>query len=269
MGIFDDEMLNMIVYAVTAVAAINWGLVGLTDTNLLADTLGLTGNSLNLAYLAIGAAGLLDAIGLLDDLDVVDISLSVATIAGALIALTVVGGAVGGLMVAPAAAAAPGAASGPTLDVTTDAANFSDVGNDTIADRTLMVDNSTRSIYVEIDNSSGNATAPVNVTVLAIDDQDVQSQVDKVQISAGSGSELYEYQNVSPDAHPEYRVLVEGNSTDVEPQTVTIGTVSEVAGGGGAFSLGGDVTIGGVSLPFGLALAAAALGVLLLVNRGS
>jgi hypothetical protein len=174
------------------------------------------------------------------------------------------------MMVAPAAAAAPGAASGPTLDVTSDAANFSDVGgNDTIADRTLMVDNSTRSLYVEVDNSSGNATAPVNVTVLAIDDQDVQSQVDKVQISAGSGSELYEYKNVSPSEYPEYRVLVEGNSTDVEPQTVTVGTVSEVAGGGGTFSLGGDVTIGGVSLPFGLALAAAAIGVLLLVNRGS
>jgi hypothetical protein len=153
-------------------------------------------------------------------------------------------------------------------DVTTDTANFSDVGNETLADQTLMVDNSTRSVYLEMDNSSGTANGTVNVTVYGIDESDVQTRVDRVQVSAGANStELYEYESLDTQTYDEYRVVAEGNSSFVDPDTLTIGTVSEVAGGGGTFSLGGDVDLAGYSIPFGVVGAIVVAGAVVLLGR--
>jgi uncharacterized membrane protein YuzA (DUF378 family) len=48
-------------WAITEIAALNWALVEFADTNLLTDTLGLSGDVLTGAFAAIGAAG---AVGL-------------------------------------------------------------------------------------------------------------------------------------------------------------------------------------------------------------
>jgi uncharacterized membrane protein YuzA (DUF378 family) len=56
--LFGDNM--MVLYAVwllVGLAALNWGLVEFADTNLLADTLGLSNDLLTGAYAVIGAAG--------------------------------------------------------------------------------------------------------------------------------------------------------------------------------------------------------------------
>jgi uncharacterized membrane protein YuzA (DUF378 family) len=44
-------------WLVTEIAALNWALVEFADTNLLTDTLGLSGDVLTGAFAAIGAAG--------------------------------------------------------------------------------------------------------------------------------------------------------------------------------------------------------------------
>lgn len=45
--------------AATGVAALNWGLVEFADTNLLSDTLGLSGDILTGAFAALGAFGVI------------------------------------------------------------------------------------------------------------------------------------------------------------------------------------------------------------------
>lgn len=51
-----------VVWALTAAAAINWGAVGLLDYNIATDLLGLASNNLDLAYMALGAAGVIDGL---------------------------------------------------------------------------------------------------------------------------------------------------------------------------------------------------------------
>jgi len=63
------DSLDVVAWLATAVAAINWGLVELSDTNLLSDTLGLSGETLTLAYLAIGVLGIVDLALLLGKLE--------------------------------------------------------------------------------------------------------------------------------------------------------------------------------------------------------
>lgn len=58
---FPDELM-FVVWALTAAAAINWGLVGLMDYNVAVDLIGLSGNNLELAYMALGVAGGIDAL---------------------------------------------------------------------------------------------------------------------------------------------------------------------------------------------------------------
>ncbi|MXR52314.1 hypothetical protein GRX03_11960 [Halovenus sp. WSH3] len=48
-------------WAITELAALNWGLVEFADTNLLTDVLGLSGDPLTVTFGVIGAAG---AVGL-------------------------------------------------------------------------------------------------------------------------------------------------------------------------------------------------------------
>jgi uncharacterized membrane protein YuzA (DUF378 family) len=53
-------LLEVIVWTTVAVSAINWGLVGLMDTNLLAEF--LEPELLRASYVVIGAAGAIDLV---------------------------------------------------------------------------------------------------------------------------------------------------------------------------------------------------------------
>jgi hypothetical protein len=134
-----------------------------------------------------------------------------------------------------------GASGSALADVTTDQANFTQVGNDTLADKKIAVSNDTRSLYVELDDTIGNASAPVNATIYGIDDQNVQTQVAKAQISPiDNGTEMWEYSALDPAKYPQYRIVVEGNSSQTSAEAVTVGKLQEVAGGSGGFSIGGS-----------------------------
>jgi hypothetical protein len=128
-----------------------------------------------------------------------------------------------------------------SADVVTDSANFTSVGNDTVVDTRLDVTNETRSVYVEYDNSSGNSTATVSATLYGLDEESVSTEIETVQVSpVADGVEMYEYTVTDSDktAYSEIRVVVEGNSTNVEEDAVSAGRIMEVAGTGGGL-LGG------------------------------
>jgi uncharacterized membrane protein YuzA (DUF378 family) len=55
------ENIRPVTWAVTEIAALNWAFVEFFNTNLLTDTLGLSGDILTGTFAAIGAAG---AVGL-------------------------------------------------------------------------------------------------------------------------------------------------------------------------------------------------------------
>lgn len=63
----DKPLAQLLAVLVAGVGALNWGLVEAFDTDLLIE-IGLTGNMLSYAYLAVGVAG---AIVLIDMLDIV------------------------------------------------------------------------------------------------------------------------------------------------------------------------------------------------------
>ncbi|MFC7077766.1 DUF378 domain-containing protein [Haloarcula halophila] len=54
-----DDYLNIGTWIVNAIAALNWGLVELTDTNLLTDTAGLDPSAAGMLYVVIGVSGVL------------------------------------------------------------------------------------------------------------------------------------------------------------------------------------------------------------------
>jgi hypothetical protein len=145
--------------------------------------------------------------------------------------------------------------------VSTDPANFSAVGNDTLSNQEFTVANDTRSLYVDLDNSEYNATEPVNATVYGVDSEGNETQVEQVQISAASGSvESYEYTSLDPAAYPSYRVEVTGNGSAIESPALDVGMVGRISGGGGL--LGGS-SIGGVPV---LVVIVAGAGYLLFVR---
>jgi len=51
------EKFRPATWAITEVAALNWGLVEFADTNLLTDVIGFSGDPLTAVFGAIGAAG--------------------------------------------------------------------------------------------------------------------------------------------------------------------------------------------------------------------
>lgn len=150
-----------------------------------------------------------------------------------------------GLVAVSLVAVALMAGSGAAV-VTTDETNFTAVGNDTLSNQEFAVDNDTRSLYVDLDNSTYNATSPVNVTVIGVADDGTETQVSKVQISAAADSvESYEYTGVDSSTYSTYRLEVVGTGTDIESQALDVGTVQKTSGGGGL--LGGG-SIGGIPI---------------------
>lgn len=64
--LLENETVQLAATALAAAGAINWGLIGFADTNVLVDTLELTGDNLTYAYGAIGAGGVVKANELLE-----------------------------------------------------------------------------------------------------------------------------------------------------------------------------------------------------------
>jgi uncharacterized membrane protein YuzA (DUF378 family) len=62
-----DNMVLLAIWVLVAIAAANWLLIGLNDTNLLAEV--LPADLLDLVYIAAGLAGILD---LLETFEIVD-----------------------------------------------------------------------------------------------------------------------------------------------------------------------------------------------------
>lgn len=130
--------------------------------------------------------------------------------------------------------------------VTTDEASFSAVGSDELHNSTFEVGAETQSLYVTLDNDEYNATEAANVTVYSVDNG-TETQVDKVQISATSGTvETYEYGSLDTSNVSKYRVTVTGNNSAIESGALDVGTIEKVSGGGGF--LGGSGSIGGAGL---------------------
>lgn len=125
----------------------------------------------------------------------------------------------------------------------------------TLADKTMAVDNDTRSVYAEITNvSDGNAT----VEVYGVDEDGFSTEVHNETVSPGANETVMVEQSVNSTKYDEYRVMVKGTTSNTSAEEITIGTLMEVAGGSGGL-LDGDTGSLGIG-----ALAVVAAGVLFL-----
>lgn len=52
------SLLHQVAWVLSSIAALNWGLVELLDTNLVTDTLGLGAETAGLVYIVLAVAGL-------------------------------------------------------------------------------------------------------------------------------------------------------------------------------------------------------------------
>jgi uncharacterized membrane protein YuzA (DUF378 family) len=70
MAIIESETVGIVSWAVAAIAAINWGVEGALDKNLLtsADFLGLSASNAELAYIVIGVFGIINGYLLVEEL---------------------------------------------------------------------------------------------------------------------------------------------------------------------------------------------------------
>jgi translation initiation factor 2 alpha subunit (eIF-2alpha) len=105
---------------------------------------------------------------------------------------------------------------------------------DTLADSTFQVDNDTQSVYAEVtasdlsDESVSNTTA--NVTIYGIDDDGIQTVENDTQVTVSSNETKLNEVAVNATKYPEYRVIVEGNSSYA---SADVGTIQKTAGTGG------------------------------------
>lgn len=66
----DPNLIGLLSAIVAALGALNWGLIEMFDTNLLSDVLGLAGDGLMYAHVAVGIAGALLLIAVIDGSEV-------------------------------------------------------------------------------------------------------------------------------------------------------------------------------------------------------
>lgn len=62
--LFDNDALNLALWTIVALGALNWGTIAALDYNLLTDLLQLGTDMEEIAYMAIGGAGLLNLVDL-------------------------------------------------------------------------------------------------------------------------------------------------------------------------------------------------------------
>jgi uncharacterized membrane protein YuzA (DUF378 family) len=65
--LFDNDMLNVAIFLVVAVGALNWGSIALIDYNILTDLLSLGTDMEELAHIGIGVAGALQLAGVANE----------------------------------------------------------------------------------------------------------------------------------------------------------------------------------------------------------
>jgi hypothetical protein len=142
-----------------------------------------------------------------------------------------------GLICASIAIAGVGGAAAQTTDTATPTETST---SDTLADKTVAVDNQTQQVYLEVTNTSGQS---LDYTVYGVSDG-ITTQVDSGTISAASGETTEQTFAVDASEYEDYRIVVEEDSSDSDSESaesIEIGKiVQQESGGGGIFGGGGD-----------------------------
>jgi len=130
--------------------------------------------------------------------------------------------------------------------VGTAAAGNSD--SDTLADKSVAIDNSTEQVYLEVTNTSGQQ---VNYTVYGVDDG-ITTQVDSGLISADSGNTTQKTWAADSETYDSYRFVVSEDPRDSDNETVQsvdVGEIVEQSSSGGGAIFGGS---GGLLTPMNI-----------------
>lgn len=154
-----------------------------------------------------------------------------------------------GLICASMAVAGVGGAAAATTETATPTETST---SDTLADKTVAVDNQTQQVYLEVTNTSGQS---VDYTVYGVSDG-ITTQVDSGQVSAADGETTEKTFAVDSSEYDSYRIVVEEDGTDSDSESaesIEIGEiVQQESGGGGIFGGGGD----GLLTPMNILIAA-------------
>ncbi|GGK64628.1 hypothetical protein [Haloarcula sebkhae] len=151
-----------------------------------------------------------------------------------------------GLICAGIALAGVGGAAAATTETPTETST-----SDTLADKTVAVDNQTQQVYLEVTNTSAQT---VDYTVYGVSDG-ITTQVDSGAVSAADGETTEKTFAVDSGEYDSYRILVEEDGTDSDNETaenIEIGEIVQQESGGAIFGGGGD----GIFTPMNILIAA-------------
>lgn len=241
-----EDTIAGIVWLLTSIGSINWGLVEFTDYNLV-DELGAAIGEPAIAtivYALVAAAGvftLLDHLGLYDvpDLleDLIGNARGTATQADfAKIGIVLL------ILVAGLGVGLAGVASAQT-------------GTTELANGTVDATNSTESVYVDVvGNSSMNGAGPVSATVTITGLEDGQAiangtQLATTTLSVSEGSTAsYSYNVTESDAtsYADIAVVVSTSGDETLIDSTDWGSLVENSGGAGGFLDGGLGEVAGI-----------------------
>ncbi|RLM34096.1 MULTISPECIES: hypothetical protein [unclassified Haloarcula] len=153
-----------------------------------------------------------------------------------------------GLICASMAVAGVGGAAAATTETATPTETST---SDTLADKTVAVDNQTQQVYLEVTNTSGQS---VDYTVYGVSDG-ITTQVDSGQVSAADGETTEKTFAVDSSEYDSYRIVVEEDGTDSDSESaesIEIGEIVQQESGGAIFGGGGD----GLLTPMNILIAA-------------
>ncbi|AAV44367.1 unknown (plasmid) [Haloarcula marismortui ATCC 43049] len=151
-----------------------------------------------------------------------------------------------GLICASMAVAGVGGAAAQTTATPTPTST-----SDTLADKTVAVNNQTQQVYLEVTNTSAQS---VDYTVYGVSDG-ITTQVDSGMVSAASGETTEKTFAVDSSEYDDYRIVVEEDGTDSDNETaesIEIGEIVQQSSGGAIFGGGGD----GIFTPMNILIAA-------------
>ncbi|WP_193569595.1 hypothetical protein [Haloarcula sp. JP-Z28] len=123
--------------------------------------------------------------------------------------------------------------------------------SDTLADKTVAVNNQTQQVYLEVTNTSAQS---VDYTVYGVSDG-ITTQVDSGMVSAASGETTEKTFAVDSSEYDSYRIVVEEDGTDSDSESaesIEIGEIVQQSSGGAIFGGGGD----GIFTPMNILIAA-------------
>lgn len=151
-----------------------------------------------------------------------------------------------GLICASMAVAGVGGAAAQTTATPTPTST-----SDTLADKTVAVNNQTQQVYLEVTNTSAQS---VDYTVYGVSDG-ITTQVDSGQVSAASGETTEKTFAVDSSEYDSYRIVVEEDGTDSDSESaesIEIGEIVQQSSGGAIFGGGSD----GIFTPMNILIAA-------------